>query len=187
VIAGKLEAYARWDLAEGRLGDAFDGFIRAVATSESVALSGLWTAGYTALWMADAERARAVLREMAARPGRIVATHRRIIESGLAALEGRTADALAGFREARQVLREVGLRFPLALSAIAMTRVLGIGMPDVAEAVDEARAIIRDELRAPPLLQRLDEAAAAVGAAAGTGRLARTADSASVAAVRGDG
>jgi hypothetical protein len=87
--------------------------------------------------------------------GRVVSMHRRTIQSGRAALDGRAAEALAGFREALAGWRDLGLPWRIALTAIVMATVLGPQEPEVRAAADEAREIL-DRLGAKPFLERLD-------------------------------
>ncbi len=76
--------------------------------------------------------------------------------AALAALEGRPADALAGFRDARDQLRRLEQWFDYAAFGIDALMVL----PDEAEIrawAEEARPIL-EGLRARTYLERLDEA-----------------------------
>lgn len=81
-----------------------------------------------------------------------------VFAAGLAALEGDTPNALALYNDGRRVLRDNGLRYPLALSGIDMALLLP-GESATAEAIVEAREILT-ELRAATFLERLEAAAA---------------------------
>jgi hypothetical protein len=84
------------------------------------------------------------------------------IDAGVAALEGRTADAIAGYRAALAGYRDYGCRFDLALAVFDMVVLLGPDEPAVASAIPEARAILV-ELGATALLERFEAAVARGG------------------------
>ncbi len=75
------------------------------------------------------------------------------------ALEGRRAEALAGFRDAMARNRGHELRLAQMLLGIDVAATLGADEPDAAALVDEARAVMTD-LRAQALLDRLEAAPA---------------------------
>jgi hypothetical protein len=82
--------------------------------------------------------------------------------AGIAALEGRTVDVLAGYREALRAYRQLGLAFDEALAGIDMAILLG---PSEREAADVAAAIATaretlTRLGAAPFLARLEAAVA---------------------------
>jgi len=82
------------------------------------------------------------------------------LAAGLAALEGRTRDAVVGYRDAAARWRDLGVRFDLAMCELTMVRVLGTDAPEAREAAAEAREIFT-RLGAQPLLDQLDAAEAA--------------------------
>jgi hypothetical protein len=79
------------------------------------------------------------------------------LRGGLAALEGRSREAINLFREALAQWRERGIRFDLALAALTMVYALGTEHPEAREAAAEAREIFT-QLGATPLLALLDAA-----------------------------
>ncbi len=107
--------------------------------------------------------------------GRVARTDRRIATAGLAALDGRPAEALEGYVAGLREHRAMGTRWELACTAIDMAVALGPGVPEVLAAAEEARAIL-EELGAAPFLARLDAALARHGGAgAASTALAETA------------
>jgi hypothetical protein len=80
------------------------------------------------------------------------------IRAGLAALEGGTAAGLGLYTEALQAFRELGLPFHVAQATIEMATVLDPSTPEVAAAIESARAILL-QLRARAFLDQLEAAA----------------------------
>jgi len=80
------------------------------------------------------------------------------IRAGLAALDGRPAEAIHLYTEALQALRELGLVFEVAQVTIEMATVLDPSIPEVAAAIESARAILSG-LRARAFLDQLEAAA----------------------------
>ncbi len=77
------------------------------------------------------------------------------LHAGIAAAEGRTADALALYRSAIGGYREAGCRFDVALTIFDMARLIGPDEPAVNASIPEAREIL-ESLEARPLIERLD-------------------------------
>ncbi len=123
-------------------------------------------AGHAALWLGDVGRAREASYSLGAMGlhGRVVDASRRTIDAGVAALEGRTADALVLYAEAARQLRDLGLPLLLALCDLDLLATVEAG-PSRAAAEEEVRDIVA-KLGATALLPRLD-AMAAVPAASG--------------------
>ncbi len=84
------------------------------------------------------------------------------IRAGLAALDGRTADALGSYADAQRRFRDLGVALDEALTAIEMATLLDPTLPEVRAAADAARDFL-ERVRARPFLDRL-EAAMARGA-----------------------
>jgi hypothetical protein len=78
-----------------------------------------------------------------------------MLRAGIDALEGRRAEALAGYRTALSRYRDLGLRFDEALTATEIVAVLGPDDPDVVALAAGTAATLRD-LRASPILARLE-------------------------------
>ncbi|MEP6680599.1 MAG: adenylate/guanylate cyclase domain-containing protein [Chloroflexota bacterium] len=115
-----------------------------------------------ALWLGDLVTARRMRQafEDDARTGRRYGAVRATMDAGLAILEGRTAEARAGYADAQHRWRELGL--PLWVAMCDLDIVIGGAMqPDERRrAADEAREIFGG-LRAQALIDRLDVALAA--------------------------
>ena len=90
------------------------------------------------------------------------------IRAGIAALDGRTGEAIALFRVAREGWRDIGLPWEEALVGIDMATLLDAREPEVVAAAARSREILTG-LRARPFLDRL-EAALARARARGRGR-----------------
>ena len=82
--------------------------------------------------------------------------------AGLAALEGRTDEAIATYRLARESWREQGLPFQEALLGIDMATVLDTAQVEVQQAIQDSRVIL-SKLGALPFLERLSGELARVG------------------------
>ena len=91
--------------------------------------------------------------------GAAIDASRRNSAAGIAALEGRTIEALALYRAARRAWQDLGLPVEEAMTATDMAYLLDPDEPDVADATRAARELFA-RLRAPLLLERLDAAIA---------------------------
>ena len=143
-------------LAAGRLDQARDESFERGALSPMNAPSAYPMAARAALWMANADGASAALAALDATGahGPAISLHRQTIRAGLAALEGRSVEALAGYREALAGWRDAGLPVLEALTAIDMATLLDPAEPAVRVAAESAREILAG-LGARPLLERL--------------------------------
>ncbi len=86
--------------------------------------------------------------------GDAISAERVILRAGFAALEGRLAEAHAGYRDAIESWRDLGLDWEEALAGLDMATVLDRDQPDVATAIIRSREIF-ERLRARPFLERL--------------------------------
>ena len=143
--------------AAGRLDDARTAW-RLVAELQvgNLPLS-LPPAARAALWAGDAAAARDDLAALDASGfhGPAIEADQRTIRAGIAALEGRPADALALYRDALHAWRDLGLAWDEALCGIDMATLLGPAEPEVRAAVEAAREILV-RLDAVPFVARLD-------------------------------
>jgi hypothetical protein len=105
----------------------------------------------------DLAAARVRLAEIDERPehGAAVRGLRATIAAGVAALEGRTADALALDRDALRTWRELRLPWDEAITGLLMATVLDPSEPEVRAAAARARELFV-ELGAVPFVERLD-------------------------------
>jgi len=86
--------------------------------------------------------------------GQAISVERVAMRAGLAALEGRTAEAHAGYQDVLDSWRELGLEWDEAMTGLEMATVLDRSEPDVAAAIDRSVEIF-ERLRARPFLERL--------------------------------
>ncbi len=91
------------------------------------------------------------------RRGAVVTAERKTLRAGLAALDGRTDEALTQYRESLHAWRDLGLPWDEALCALDMATLLDPSEPEVGAAAEAARAILT-RLQATPFLARLEEA-----------------------------
>ena len=113
-------------------------------------------AARAAVWLRDPDRLRRALEAMAPLRGRWIDAVRRTAESGLAALEGRREDALAGYERALGEWRALDARLDHAFCAADMAHVL----PDeelTTEALAESTAFLTG-IGAVSLLERIESA-----------------------------
>src|SRR5579859_458205 len=162
-------------MADGRLEDARAAW-RHLADQDAInAPEFNYRAARPALWNRDVEAARADLAALDATGvhGSVVELRRMTIRAGLAALEGRAADALGQYREALGGWRDLGLAWDEALTGLDMAILLDPSEPEVRTAAESTRQILV-RLGAKPFLARLDAALAAwtLGVDAGQLRVA---------------
>ncbi len=149
------------DLVAGRYRDAVAGFRQAIplaVQNQGDAHIGLIRA---ALLGRDLEAAREGLRHAESENwvGRYVDAERALAEAGIAALEGRTVEALAAFRRAVDMATAAGALFDVALVQLCALTMLP-GEPSIAAWAQEARERF-EIVKSPPLLERLEEAISA--------------------------
>ncbi len=145
-------AIARGDLAEARA------MFAAVATHDPLNAPLAWATGaHLALWERDREGAQAALAGLEAIGLRTpwLDADRVTIRAGLAALDGRTAEAAEGYRDARGRWRTLGLVWDGARCAIDMATVMDPADPEVRAAAADAREVFV-RLGAQPYVARVD-------------------------------
>jgi hypothetical protein len=110
-----------------------------------------------ALWNSQADDGAVELAalEASGAHGPALEADRAVMRAAIASREGRTAEALAGYRVALRAWRELGLPFDEALTGIDMATVLDVSEQEVADAVAVARRLLT-ELGARPYLERLE-------------------------------
>jgi len=166
-------------LSEGRFVDAARAWVANAERSDLNAPYALPKAGVAAVLGRDAAIAQDVLGRLAAvgGRGRALETDAMTIRAGIAALDGRTDEAMAGFRLAWSRFGDLGLVWDQALLALAAATTIGPEDPDVAGWLGEAQTVF-ERLRATPLLAMADGFAASVwsGRATAASRPATTSD-----------
>ena len=168
VGSGVLGSRAVSMLVRGQLAQAAEAYRRASAPSSGATLDYLGLAARAAVRAGDATAAAADLAAIEATGGRgpAIAARRAAIRGGLAALDGRSTDAIPLYREAIRGFRDSGLPFDEGLAAIEMATLLDPADPEVRAAVDAGRAILVG-LGAQPFVEQLDAAIASSAEPAG--------------------
>jgi hypothetical protein len=167
----QFESYELWarayvHLVGGRLRDARIDAEQAASTTSFFRAMAWPVAARAALWEGDIEAATARVKELdeSGLRGLAIDLDRVTFRAGLAALEGRILDAIAGYREALKGYRSLGVEFDLAMAALDLA-ILVPGAerraPDLEEALVGAAAIF-GRLGAGPMLDRLEAALAEV-------------------------
>ena len=158
-------SYVHWarawgSLCSGRLADAVRHAISAVEVTSYFVPLAMPLAARAALWAGDvpaaAEAAGRI--EASVLRGQAIRLDLATVRAGIAALEGRRTDAIAGYRDVLRGWRTAGLVFDEALAVVDMATVLAPSereMPEAATVIDETRATLT-RLRAKPFLERLD-------------------------------
>jgi len=147
--------------ARGEFDDAAAGYRRAAVLSAGNAPLGYAFAARASLLARDAASAASDLAALEATGvhGARIDARGASIRAGLAALDGRPADALSLYRDAIRRFRDLGQPVDEAFTAIEMASLLDPAEPEVRAAADSAREIL-SRLRAQPFLERLDTAMA---------------------------
>ena len=171
----ELFARAVTSLASGDLIAAIQQGERAAEITDYFSPLAIPVAARAALWAGDAATARRLLEipTLARFSGPVLDADRTCIRAGVAALEGKTSDALSLYRDAIRSYRALSLAFDAALAGLDVATVLGPvdrTSPEVADWIATARATL-ERLGAAPLLARLESALAATD----RGTTARTA------------
>ncbi len=162
----QYESYEDWArawaaLSAGRLDEARTSAMRAAETTSYFFPLAVPLAARVALWAGDADRAReaVALLDQPRYGGEALLLDRATMRAGLHALEGRTGDALAAYRDVLRGWRNLKTAWDEALASIDMAILLDRTEPEVQAAAEAARAILT-RLGARPFLERLDAAMA---------------------------
>ena len=151
-------------LADGRLGDAVDEGIAAAGSFAGMGVQPLVDAAFAALRLRDLDRARELDRLISEHPGRMAANHLLLLRAGIAALEGRTAEAIDGFRDGLRLWREVGYSYWVAMAELTMVTILDLPQAERRELAEDARQRF-EAMGAAPFVRQVDEVLASRGAA----------------------
>ena len=129
------------------------------AEDDNLASFHLANAVRAALWGHDIERARAAADRLDAYPSSELSTagDRLAARAGIAALEGRTTDAVSGYRYALGRQRQIGADLSVALTGLDFVMLMGAAHPAAREAAIESRAIF-ERVRATFYLDKLEQA-----------------------------
>ena len=160
----QFESYVDWarawaGLAAGNFEEAVRWANRTAETTVFFNPLAVPIAARAALWAGDLAGARAALDLLETKMyrGRAVTLDKATAHAGVAALEGRQSDALAGYREALRGWRQIGCAFDEALAVIDMVTLLGPTDADSLAEIDWARETL-SRLGAQPYLDRLSAA-----------------------------
>ena len=148
-------------LARGELAAALDLARGSYRLSIAPDATAPQTAMRAAAWLGDAAAVADAVGMLEGHPGRVPGAVRREGQAALGALDGRRAEALAGFTDAVHRWRELSFVFEAAMCQLNMVTVLGASEPETRSAADEARVVF-ERLGAKPLLQLLAAAVDAV-------------------------
>ncbi|HEY5520564.1 MAG TPA: adenylate/guanylate cyclase domain-containing protein [Candidatus Limnocylindrales bacterium] len=123
----------------------------------SQAPASYYQAGRAALWSGDLDALRSDRDGLDAMGfhGPVVDARRTTMNAGVAALEGRARDALAGYLDALAAWRDLRIVWEEALTGLDMVTVLDSSLPQVRPVIDSTRVILA-RLGARPYLARLD-------------------------------
>ncbi len=148
-------------LGSGRFVEAREAAHRVAAVQAFNVLDSRMFAARAALWANDADAAREDLGAVDATGvrGPAIDADRTTILAGLAALDGRPADATALYRDGLRMWRALGLAWDEAQVGIDMVTLLDPLNPEVRAAADSAREILV-RLEAAPFIELLDAALA---------------------------
>jgi tetratricopeptide (TPR) repeat protein len=153
-MAAGLVAFASGNFAEAR-----SAFHEAGSFSSPLLAVTRPRAARAALWSGDPAGAQEDLAAIEASGihGPSVEAERRTIRAGLAALEGRSIEAMAHYREALRMWRDLGLAWDEALCGLDMALLLSGESSDVRPVAEATREILV-RLGAAPFIARLDAA-----------------------------
>ena len=143
----------------GRLRDAREASHRTSGLVAEYLPIALAVSARAALWMGDASGAAGDLAELdgSGAHGPAIDADRKTIRAGIAALEGRSAEAVPIYREALRAWRDLGLAWDEALCGLDMATLLDPSEPEVRGAGESSREILV-RLGAKPFIARLDAA-----------------------------
>jgi hypothetical protein len=147
-------------MARGDSDAAIRAFVEVTADGSN-APEYFYRAVHPALWAKDLERARELQGQQleSGGYGAVSDARRATMTAGVAALEGRTAEAMAAYRDALRDWRATHSVWDEALTGITMAELLDPRDPEVAKVISSTREIL-ERLGARPYLERLDRAAA---------------------------
>ena len=165
----QYESYDAWArswvaFSAARFDEAHSEGIRAARTTSYFNPLAVPLAARASLWLGEVSGAREGLEILAETMfrGPALAVDKQAIEAGIAALEGRSAESLASYREALRGWRTLHLAWDEALTVVDMVTFLGPDEPEVKVAAEWARATLT-RLGAAPYLARLESALSGEG------------------------
>jgi tetratricopeptide (TPR) repeat protein len=153
---GKLTPRLQADVAGGRWDDVERRCLELLSLDRLGGTAHLFLAGRVAVLRCDAAALRRVIdrHEGLRVHGQAISVERVAMRAGLAALDGHTAEAHAGYHDVLDKWRELGLAWDEGMTGLEMATVLDRSEPDVAAAIGRSIEIF-ERLRARPFLERL--------------------------------
>jgi len=144
-------------LADGRYADAYTQWLEVARVSALNAPYVLPRAVHMALLAGDVEAAREALDrvEKLSIHGRAIETDKVAFKAAFAAIEGRTQEAVNGYRAAIAGWRDLGLLWDEALTELEFATLVGIDEPEASAAAADAVAIL-ERLGAVRVLKLFD-------------------------------
>jgi hypothetical protein len=166
LLAALHNASAYEAFGTGRFADARGAWHRLAEVSIGNLADATARSARAALWSSDLAAARTDLAiiDGSGLHGAAVEADRATIQAGIAALEGRSADAVGLYRAALRTWRDLGLAWDEALCGLDMALLLDPADAEVAAAAGAAREILVG-LGAVPFVERLDTAMSTVSGA----------------------
>jgi hypothetical protein len=171
----QYESYRHWaeawaHLAAGRDAEAGASAEQSARLTIYFRLLAWPISGRAAIWAGDLDRARSVLADFddASLRGAAIELDHAGLRAGVAGLEGRSAEALAGYRTVIKGFSGLGLAFDAALATIDLVSVIPPAdrtAPEIAALIDDARGMLNG-VGAQPFLNRLDRALGVIPPAA---------------------
>ncbi len=162
-LANGLAWAMEWAFLSGDFASAVAHGRRLLGQDAFTTLNTQFMVGRAALHAGDLATAESAARSLEPMPGGAANVDRAALRAGIAAVEGRTEEALAGYRAALAGYRELGLPFDVAMTGLDMAALIGPREPAVVAAAADARTTFA-ELGAAPLLARLDRLVASSSA-----------------------
>ena len=175
VAASAADITAWQHLANGEFTGARDDWLSQGDASDTNAPFAYPRAGKSAILARDSIGAREALDRLTINGtrGRVIDVERDTIEAGIAALEGRTADAVAGYRRALSTWGEMGLPWDQAWTTWMAAASLGPEVPEV-RAWGAAALAILEQLGATPIVALLHDALGGIDAVPARSKAAAT-------------
>jgi class 3 adenylate cyclase/tetratricopeptide (TPR) repeat protein len=154
-----LDTKANYAQASGRLREAREAWLLVAERWTSQAPASIYQAARPQIWSGDVDSVRRDLAAIDATGfhGPVVEARRATLQAGIAALEGRSREAIGLYRDAIEGWRQLRVTWEEALTGLDMVSVLDPSLPEV-RAVGEATRAIFERLGAEPYLERLDAA-----------------------------
>jgi class 3 adenylate cyclase/tetratricopeptide (TPR) repeat protein len=152
-----FDTKANFAQASGRLREAREAWLLIAERWTSQAPASIYQAARPALWSGDIDSVRRDLIAIDATGfhGPVVEARRATMQAGIAALEGRSREAVSLYRDASEAWRRLRVTWEEALTGLDMATVLDPSIPDVSAVAESTRAIF-ERLGATPYLERLD-------------------------------